>query len=35
LTLAGIAIGWWVLLPGAALLAHSLIGFATQSRDRA
>jgi hypothetical protein len=34
LTLAGIAIGWWVLLPGAALLAHSLIGFATQSRDR-
>lgn len=34
LTLAGIAIGWWVLLPGAALLAHSLIGFAAQSRDR-
>lgn len=34
LTLAGIAIGWWVLLPGVALLAHSLIGFATQSRDR-
>lgn len=34
LTLAGIAIGWWVLLPGAALLVHSLIGFATQSRDR-
>jgi hypothetical protein len=23
-----------VLLPGAALLVHSLIGFATQSRDR-
>jgi hypothetical protein len=34
ITLAGIAIGWWVLLPGAALLVHSLIGFATQSRDR-
>lgn len=34
LTLAGLAIGWWVLLPGAALLVHSLIGFATQSRDR-
>ena len=34
LTLAGIAIGWWVLLPGAALLIHSLIGFAAQSRDR-
>jgi hypothetical protein len=34
LTLAGIAIGWWVLLPGVALLAHSMIGFATQSRDR-
>jgi hypothetical protein len=34
LTLAGIAIGWWVLLPGAALLVHSLIGFAAQSRDR-
>jgi hypothetical protein len=34
LTLAGLAIGWWVLLPGAALLVHSLIGFAAQSRDR-
>lgn len=34
LTLAGIAVGWWVLLPGAALLAHSLVGFAAQSRDR-
>lgn len=34
LTLAGIAIGWWVLLPGAALLVHSLVGFAAQSRDR-
>jgi hypothetical protein len=34
LTLAGLAIGWWVLLPGGALLVHSLIGFAAQSRDR-
>lgn len=34
LTLAGLAVGWWVLLPGAALLVHSLIGFAAQSRDR-
>jgi hypothetical protein len=34
LTLAGIAIGWWVLIPGVALLVHSLIGFAAQSRDR-
>jgi hypothetical protein len=34
LTLAGLAIGWWVLIPGAALLVHSIIGFAAQSRDR-
>lgn len=34
ITLAGIPIGWWVCLPGAALLVHSVIGFATQSRDR-
>jgi hypothetical protein len=35
LVLAGVAIGWWVWLPGGALLAHSVIGFAAQSRDRA
>jgi hypothetical protein len=35
LVLAGVAIGWFVWLPGAALLAHSVIGFAAQSRDRA
>jgi hypothetical protein len=34
ITLAGLAVGWWVLLPGAALLVHSLIGFAAQSRER-
>jgi hypothetical protein len=34
LVAAGVAIGWWVWLPGAALLAHSVIGFAAQSRDR-
>jgi hypothetical protein len=33
-TLAGIPIGWWFSLPGLALLVHSIIGFATQSRDR-
>lgn len=35
LTLAGIPIGWWVCLPGVALLVHSVIGFAAQSRQRA
>lgn len=34
MTLSGIAIGWWIILPGAALLVHSIIGFAAQSRDR-
>ena len=34
LTLAGVALGYWVMIPGAALFAHSLIGFARQSRDR-
>jgi hypothetical protein len=33
-TMAGIAIGWWFLIPGALLLLHSIIGFAAQSRDR-
>lgn len=33
-TLAGVAIGWWILIPGAVLLVHSIIGFAAQSRDR-
>ena len=34
LTLAGIPLGYWVMIPGAALFAHSIIGFARQSRDR-
>jgi hypothetical protein len=34
ITIVGIAVGWWVILPGAALLVHSIIGFAAQSRDR-
>jgi hypothetical protein len=34
ITLAGIPIGWWFCLPGVILLIHSIIGFATQSRDR-
>jgi hypothetical protein len=34
LTFAGLAFGWWVMLPGIALLLHSAIGFARQSRDR-
>ncbi len=34
ITFVGIAVGWWVILPGVALLVHSLIGFAAQSRDR-
>lgn len=33
-TFVGIAVGWWLILPGAALLVHSIIGFAAQSRDR-
>jgi hypothetical protein len=34
LCLAGVAVGWPLLLPGIALLAHSVIGFASQSRHR-
>ncbi len=34
LTGAGVAVGWPLLLPGVALLAHSVIGFASQSRRR-
>lgn len=34
LTLAGVALGFWVMIPGIALLLHSVIGFAHQSRDR-
>ena len=34
LTLAGIPLGYWVMIPGVALFAHSVIGFARQSRDR-
>lgn len=34
LALAGVALGYWVMIPGVALFAHSLIGFARQSRDR-
>jgi hypothetical protein len=34
LTFAGLGFGWWVMLPGIALLLHSAIGFARQSRER-
>jgi hypothetical protein len=34
LTFAGLAFGWWVMLPGIALLLHSSVGFARQSRER-
>jgi hypothetical protein len=34
LMLSGVAMGLWVLIPGAALFVHSLIGFAHQSRAR-
>jgi hypothetical protein len=34
LALGGVALGYWVMIPGVALFAHSLIGFARQSRDR-
>lgn len=34
LVLAGIPLGVWVLLPGVALLVHSAIGFARQSKTR-
>jgi len=34
LTLGGIALGLWVMIPGIVLLVHSVIGFAIQSRDR-
>jgi Cytochrome c oxidase subunit IV len=34
LTLAGVALGFWVMIPGLALFLQSIIGFAHQSRDR-
>lgn len=34
LSLGGVALGYWVMIPGVALFAHSVIGFARQSRDR-
>jgi hypothetical protein len=34
LVCAGLGFGWWFILPGLALLVHSLIGFASQSRHR-
>jgi hypothetical protein len=34
LVLSGFAVGWVAALPGAGLLAHSVIGFANQSRRR-
>lgn len=34
LTFAGLGFGWWFMLPGIALLLHSAIGFAHQSRER-
>ena len=34
LTLSGVAVGWPLLLPGAALLGYSVIGLAHQSRNR-
>jgi hypothetical protein len=34
LVLSGFAVGWVAALPGAGLLAHSIIGFANQSRHR-
>lgn len=33
LVIAGVPFGWYVWLPGAALLGFSLVGFARQSRD--
>lgn len=35
LTLAGFAMGLWILLPGLVLVTHSLLGFLMQSRRRA
>ena len=34
MVLSGFAVGWVLALPGAGLLAHSVIGFANQSRHR-
>lgn len=34
LVLVGIPLGFWVLIPGVALLAQGLVGFMHQSRDR-
>ena len=35
LTFTGFALGLWFLIPGLVLVVHSVIGFASQSRDRA
>jgi len=35
LTFAGLAFGLWFIVPGVAVLVHAVIGFASQSRDRA
>ena len=35
LTFAGLAFGLWFIVPGVALLVHAVVGFASQSRDRA
>ena len=34
LTVAGVALGFWVMIPGIALFVQSVVGFAHQSRDR-
>jgi hypothetical protein len=34
LILAGVPLGWWVLIPGVAVFVQSLIGFAQQTRTR-
>lgn len=34
LAVAGVALGFWVMIPGIALFVQSIVGFAHQSRDR-
>lgn len=34
LTIAGVALGFWVMIPGIALFVQSIVGFAHQSRSR-
>jgi len=34
LTIAGVALGFWVMIPGIALFVQSIVGFAHQSRAR-